>query len=150
MSQETPAPTLQELPDQRGRGHCVAMRMILPADVNVHGTVFGGAILSEYDLAGATAVRSFLGLSRITTRHLEISFTKALYPGDVFTIYARLERLGETSVTVHLEGWRTSAENEDERFSEVKVIFVYINERGQPMRIPEWARERAEGFRCSP
>ncbi len=133
-------------PERAARGHCVAMRMILPADVNVHGTVFGGAILSEYDLAGATAVRTFLGLSRITTRHLEISFTKPLYPGDVFTIYARLERLGETSVTVQLEGWRTSAENEDERFSQVKVVFVYINERGATMRIPEWARERAALF----
>jgi acyl-CoA thioesterase YciA len=145
MSAPSPPPNTGELGEARAsRGRCVAMRMILPADVNVHGTVFGGAILSEYDLAGATAVRTFLGLSRITTRHLEISFTKPLYPGDVFTIYARLERLGETSVTLHLEGWRTSPDNEDERFSQVKVVFVYINERGAPMRIPEWARERAE------
>ena len=129
------------------RGHCVAMRMILPADVNIHGTVFGGAILSEYDLAGATAVRQFLGLSRTTTRHLSIDFTKALYPGDVFTIYARLEKIGRTSVTVHLEGWRTSSENEEERFSDVTVVFVYINERGDPMPIPDWARERAEDFK---
>ena len=128
------------------RGQCVAMRMILPADVNVHGTVFGGAILSEYDLAGATAVRSFLGLSRLTTRHLEIDFTKPLYPGDVFTIYARLERIGTSSVTVHLEGWRTSADSQEERFSDVKVIFVYINEQGAPMPIPDWARARAARF----
>mgnify|MGYP000956555846 FL=1 len=129
------------------RGHCVAMRMILPADVNVHGTVFGGAILSEYDLAGATAVRQFLGLSRMTTRHLSIDFTKALYPGDVFTIYARLEKLGKTSVTVHLEGWRTSPENQEERFSDVTVVFVYINEQGDPMPIPQWARDRSEDFK---
>ena len=130
----------------KSRGHCVAMRMILPADVNVHGTVFGGAILSEYDLAGATAVRQFLGLSRMTTRHLSIDFTKALYPGDVFTIYARLEKIGRTSVTVHLEGWRTSPENQEERFSDVTCVFVYINEQGDPMPIPEWAKERADLF----
>ena len=139
--------TLQSTENPQRRGHCVAMRMILPADVNIHGTVFGGAILSEYDLAGATAVRQFLGLSRTTTRHLSIDFTKALYPGDVFTIYARLEKIGRTSVTVHLEGWRTSSDNEEERFSDVTVVFVYINERGEPMPIPDWARERAEGFR---
>ena len=133
---------------KKGRGQCVAMRMILPGDVNVHGTVFGGAILSEYDLAGATAVRLFLGLSRITTRHLEIDFTKALYPGDIFTIYARLEKIGTTSVTIHLEGWRTSPDNEEERFSDVTVVFVYINEQGHPLVIPEWAIERADSLRA--
>lgn len=148
-------PTLSTLADQviaelNERGHCVAMRMILPADVNVHGTVFGGAILSEYDLAGATAVRQFLGLSRMTTRHLDIDFTKALYPGDVFTIYARLERIGRTSVSVHLEGWRTSPDNYEERFSDVTVVFVYIDEQGRPIAIPEWSRERAKSFMVDP
>ena len=128
------------------RGRCVAMRMIIPADVNVHGTVFGGAILSEYDLAGATAVRQFLGLSRITTRHLSIDFTKALYPGDIFTIYAHLDKIGTSSITLDLQGWRTSPENEQECFSKVKVVFVYINEQKKPMPIPQWARDRAAYF----
>ena len=140
----------EEIVKQPWRGHCVAMRMILPSDVNGNGTVFGGAILSEYDLAGATAVRQFLGLSRITTRHLEIDFTKPLYPGDVFTIYARLDRIGTTSVTVHLEGWRTSADNEEECFSKVSVIFVSINEQGSPLLIPDWARDRAQSFIAGP
>ena len=125
------------------RGRCVAMRMILPADINGNGTVFGGAILSEYDLAGATAVRAILGLAQITTRHLEIDFTKALYPGDIFTIYGKVTHIGNTSVTISLEGWRTSSENEEECFSNVKVVFVNINERGLPMPIPQWARDRA-------
>jgi acyl-CoA thioesterase YciA len=130
--------------DVQNRGMCVAMRMILPADINGNGTVFGGAILSEYDLAGATAVRKMLGLAQITTRKLEINFTKPLYPGDIFTIYAKLNHIGNSSVAIDLEGWRTSSENEEECFSTVKVIFVNINERGAPMRIPEWSRERAE------
>jgi acyl-CoA thioesterase YciA len=119
------------------------MRLILPSDANAHGTVFGGAILSEYDLAGATAVRSMLGLSRITTRHLAIDFTRALYPDDVFTIYARLARIGSSSVTISLEGWRTSPESEEEQFSSVRCVFVHVNQHGEPMRIPDWARARA-------
>ena len=125
------------------RGTCVAMRMILPADANRHGTVFGGAVLSEYDLAGATAVRKFLGLSQITTRHLSIDFTRALYPGDVFTIYAELVRIGGSSVTLSLEGWRTSPEGFEERFSSVDIIFVYVGEDQRPRQIPESARALA-------
>ena len=129
--------------DKQPRGTCVAMRMILPADANSHGTVFGGAVISEYDLAGATAARKFLGLSRLTTRHLSIDFTRSLYPGDVFTIYAELERIGGSSVTIHLEGWRMSPEGFEERFSSVQVVFVYLSEDGRPRQIPEEKRARA-------
>jgi acyl-CoA thioesterase YciA len=58
--------------------------------------------------------------------------------GDVLSFYARLEHLGRTSMTVHVEVWaeRNPAAPYVVRVTEASLTFVAIDEEGQPRPIP--------------
>ena len=54
---------------------------MMPRDTNVHGTIFGGVILSQIDQAGAIACRA-CGVARVVTVSMkEVVFREPVYVG---------------------------------------------------------------------
>src|SRR5437763_6676446 len=79
--------------------------MAMPADTNANGDIFGGWLLSQMDIGGGIFA-SKIAESRTVTVAIEgMSFRKAVYVGDLVSVYGNLVRTGRTSVTVHLEAW---------------------------------------------
>ena len=73
---------------------------MMPRDTNVHGTIFGGVILSQIDQAGAIACRA-CGVVRVVTVSMkEVVFREPVFVGDVVSFYADVVRVGTTSITV--------------------------------------------------
>lgn len=78
----------------------------LPQDANMQGAVFGGWTLAQLDLAGAVPAR------RITAKTNERAVTKAvnhvefiapIFIGDKVDFYTEVDRVGKTSISVHIE-----------------------------------------------
>src|SRR3954469_5332486 len=88
---------------------CPALRTIaMPADANANGDIFGGWMLSQMDLAGSI-VATQTAKSRIATVGIEaMSFKLPVHVGDEVSCYAKVERIGKTSVTVSVESWARS------------------------------------------
>src|SRR3954453_14293331 len=84
-------------------GQLVMRVMPMPADANANGDIFGGWIMAQVDLAGAVLpVRIAKG--RIATVAVnEFVFKQPVSVGDLLSFYARVTRIGTTSVTVHVE-----------------------------------------------
>src|SRR5260370_9352600 len=79
--------------------------LAMPADTNANGDIFGGWLLSQMDIGGGIFA-SKVARSRTVTVAIEaMSFRKAVYVGDLVSVYGNLVRIGRTSVTVHLEPW---------------------------------------------
>ena len=85
------------------------------------------------DLGGGVAA-SKIAKSRTVTVAIEaMNFRKAVYVGDLVSVYANLVRVGRTSLTIHLEAWVI-------RRQELKSIlvtdgnftYVSIDENGRP------------------
>jgi acyl-CoA thioesterase YciA len=56
---------------------------MLPRDINAHGTIFGGVILSHIDLAGAIAASRQAPRNFVTRAMREVGSIAPVYVGDV-------------------------------------------------------------------
>jgi acyl-CoA thioesterase YciA len=114
-----------------------AIRVLaMPADTNPSGDIFGGWLLSQMDIAGATVAVERSG-GRVVTIAVEgMSFLKPVHVGDLVSFYAVIEKIGRTSVRVRIDAWakrgRTGAE---ERVTEGVFTYVAIDEdrRARPL-----------------
>ena len=84
--------------------------VMMPKDTNPHGTIFGGVILSNIDMAGAIAARREVQLrggnpaaSFVTVAINRVEFKKPVLVGDVVRFQTSLVRLGKTSVTIRID-----------------------------------------------
>ena len=112
--------------------------MPMPADANGNGDIFGGWIMAQVDLAGGV-LPSRLARGRITTVAVnEFVFKQAVSVGDLLSFYARVERVGRTSVTVHVEVYaeRNPADLHVVKVTEASLTYVAIDRSGRPRPIP--------------
>lgn len=118
-----------------------AIRAIaMPADANANGDIFGGWLLSQMDLAGAS-VAGRRARSRVATVAITgMSFRKPVYVGDEVSCYATIQKTGHTSVTVKVESWvrRSRGVDDDRLVSVTEGIFTYvaIGPDGAPRPVP--------------
>ncbi len=81
----------------------------MPADVNQHGDIFGGWIMSQVDIAGGViAARHARG--RVATVAVNsFTFKQPVLVGDLVTFFAR-SHARHTSVTVDVEVMRSATQ----------------------------------------
>ena len=109
---------------------------MLPRDTNAYGTVFGGVILSYIDLAGGIHARRQCPKKFVTKAMREVEFVAPVFLGDLVTFYTRTTRIGRTSITVdvavEVERLGPAGNKETHRVTEAEVVFVAVDESGQP------------------
>lgn len=100
-------------------------RILLPKDTNHRGEVFGGALLAEIDLAGAVEARKHTRHDVATVAIKEIEFKRPVKVGEVVTFFAKLVRIGTTSITVAVEV-ESSPDGSDALVSVTAAEVVYV------------------------
>jgi acyl-CoA thioesterase YciA len=121
-----------------GERELVLRVMPLPADLNANGDIFGGWIMAQVDLAGAV-LPSRIAKGRIATVAVnQFVFKQAVSMGDLLSFYAKVVRVGRTSVTVHVEVYaeRDPADPHIVRVTEASLTYVAIDKDGQPRPLP--------------
>ncbi|TXH51690.1 MAG: acyl-CoA thioesterase, partial [Burkholderiaceae bacterium] len=65
-------------------------------------------------------------------------FKQPVSVGDLLSFYARVERIGTTSITVHVEVYaeRNPANLQVVKVTEANLTYVAIDMQGQPRKIP--------------
>jgi len=117
----------------------LVMRVLpMPADSNANGDIFGGWIMAQVDLAGSVLpVRIAKG--RVTTVAVnQFVFKQPVSIGDLLSFYATVERIGNTSITVHVEVYaeRNPADVQVVKVTEANLTYVAIDAGGKPRPIP--------------
>jgi acyl-CoA thioesterase YciA len=106
--------------------------IMMPAQTNPHGTIFGGVILSYLDQAGAigarrAVVRAGGSLPFLVTVALnQVEFKQPVLVGDVVRFLTQVVRMGRTSITMHVS---VEAERGDQvlRVTEAEIVYVAID-----------------------
>jgi acyl-CoA thioesterase YciA len=118
----------------------LVMRVIpMPADVNSNGDVFGGWIMAQVDVAGGV-LPARIAKGRIATVAVnQFVFKQPVSIGDLLSFYATVERIGRTSVTVHVEVYaeRNPAKLHVVKVTEANLTYVAIDREGKPRLIPK-------------
>ena len=112
--------------------------MPLPADVNANGDIFGGWIMAQVDLAGAV-LPARIAKGRIATVAVnQFIFKQPVSLGDLLSFYARITRIGRTSISVHVEVYaeRNPANLQVVKVTEADLTYVAIDAKGQPRPVP--------------
>lgn len=112
--------------------------MPMPADANANGDIFGGWIMAQVDLAGSVQ-SARLARGRVATVAVnQFIFKQPVSVGDLLSFYSRVERVGRTSVTVHVEVFaeRNPANPCVVKVTEANLTYVAIDEQGRSREIP--------------
>ena len=119
------------LPDDQA---LVLRVMPMPADANANGDIFGGWIMAQVDLAGAVLPARVVKGRLATVAVNEFIFKQPVSIGDLLSFYAKVERVGRTSVTVRVEVYaeRNPANLHVVKVTEANLTYVAIDREGKP------------------
>ena len=118
----------------------LAIRVVaMPADTNAYGDIFGGWIMSQADVAGSTIAIQVAQGRVATVAVKEFRFLAPVLVGDLTELYARLERTGNTSMSVEVDVWAQGEPDPGSRRHVAHAVFVYVavDMEGRPRRLPE-------------
>jgi acyl-CoA thioesterase YciA len=107
-----------------------------PTDINANNHIFGGWVLSQMDIAGGI-VASHRAQGPVATVAIErMEFIAPIHLRDIISVYAEIERVGRTSMTVRIE----VIAHRDRGKTEVKVTeglftFVALDENHRPRAV---------------
>jgi acyl-CoA thioesterase YciA len=125
---------VEQCPTQAPSIRTIAM----PADTNPEGDIFGGWLMSQMDLAGATVAFDEAKGRCATVAANEIIFLKPVFVGDEVSVFCKVARVGHTSVTVAVEAWRRSREApQAERVTSGVFTYVAIGADRRPRPVRE-------------
>ena len=110
----------------------------MPADCNAGGDIFGGWVMAQVDLAGSVIPARYAQGRIATVAVKEFIFKQPVRLGDILSFYAKLTRLGRTSVTVKVEVYaeRLNIQGRYTKVTEASLTFVAITEQGEPRPLP--------------
>lgn len=116
----------------------VSRTIAVPADTNPWGDIFGGWILSLMDIA-AGSIAARLAKGSIATKAInDVTFDTPIFVGDEVSVYAEVEKIGNTSMTLNIYV-TIKRKGQDEELHAVKgkFIMVALNENRRPRPVRE-------------
>jgi acyl-CoA thioesterase YciA len=114
-----------------------ALRVVpMPSDANYTGDIFGGWIMSQVDIAGSIPAIE-LAKGRVATIAVNsFVFKQPVMIGDVVSFYAKVVRIGRTSITVDVEVYaRRRALLEVVKVTEATLTYVAVDEERRPRAV---------------
>ena len=76
------------------QGELCIRTLAMPADTNGNGDIFGGWLLSQMDIAGGVFASKVTKSRNVTVAIEAMNFRKAVYVGDLVSVYGKLVRVG--------------------------------------------------------
>ncbi|MDR1375346.1 MAG: acyl-CoA thioesterase [Holosporaceae bacterium] len=103
----------------------VSRTIAVPADTNPWGDIFGGWILSLMDIA-AGSIAARLARGSVATKAISnVSFDIPIFVGDEVSVYAEIDKIGNTSMTLTVYV-TIKRKGQDEEMDAVKGSFVMV------------------------
>ena len=124
-----------KLPDEQPVLRIVPM----PADTNAHGTIFGGWVMAQVDIAGSIPAWDRAQGPVVTVAVNSFVFKEPVFVGDIVSFYARVLKVGRTSVTVDVEVYaqrKLARDREVVKVTEAQLTYVAVDESRRPRPIP--------------
>lgn len=129
LSDKPPDPATPAAP----RGELSLRTLAMPADTNQNGDVFGGWLLGQMDIGGGIFASKQAKARTVTVAINAMTFRKPVFVGDVVSVYASLQRVGRTSITVGLQAWVLRRDEQAEiMVTDGTFTYVAIDDQGHP------------------
>ncbi len=123
---------------EQPRGELSLRTLAMPRDANPSGDIFGGWVISQMDIAAGMAA-SLRSQGRAATVAIDgMVFELPVYVGDILCVYTDIERVGRSSMTIHVEAFALRGRmGERVKVTEGKFTFVAIDDARKPRAVPK-------------
>lgn len=107
----------------------------MPRDTNALGTIFGGVIMAQIDLAAAVEAHKHHGGRVVTVAMDKVEFKHPVYVGDAVSFFTEKVRIGSSSITIRVQVWaqRRFGGGRSEYVTEAQVTLVAVDGQGRPV-----------------
>ncbi len=113
-----------------------SVRIMMPADANIRGNVFGGAIMRYMDEIAAVVAFRHARRNVVTASIDRMNFIAPVYLGNLLVLKASVNYVGKTSMEI---GVRMEAENlvtgEVTHAGSCFLTYVALDDKGRPTAI---------------
>ena len=118
-------------------------RVMMPRDTNAVGTIFGGVILAEIDLAAATEAHRHHSGMVVTVSMDKIDFKAPVRVGDLVSFFTETLRIGRSSIKTKVSVWasRRFGDGTQDYVTEAEVTMVAVDENFKPIPVTESGNE---------
>lgn len=122
----------------------ITTKLAMTMDMGVSGNLFGGRMLAILDEAAAAYAAQICDCPRVLTKKIEeVIFESPVKVGNLIKVYAEVEKIGTTSITIKLEARRVNVHTGQEKnVCSTKMVFVRIDEDGMPVPISDSVKSR--------
>ena len=120
--------------------HVLVLKVMpLPGDANANGDIFGGWVMAQMDLAGSVLPARYAKGRMATVAVNEFIFKQPVRVGDILSFYAKMERIGKTSLTVNVGVYAERFDNQGTyiKVTEARMTYVAIDDQGRPRPVPQ-------------
>jgi acyl-CoA thioesterase YciA len=118
------------------RGELTLRTLAMPADANPAGDIFGGWVMSQMDIGSALCAVDRTRSRVVTAAVDRMSFIAPVHVGDVLCVYAEVDKVGRTSLNIHVEAWvLRDKQGERVQVTQGTFIFVALDDEGKPKTI---------------
>jgi|TARA_B110000091_G_C13590098_1_gene380242 acyl-CoA thioesterase YciA len=116
----------------------------MPKDANAGGSIFGGWIMSQIDIAGAVPALERAQGKIVTVAVNSIEFHEPIFIGDLISCYAEVIKTGCTSITIKVEVYaeRYLSNRQTVKVTEAELIYVALDENRKPRKLPDLGTEQ--------
>ncbi len=134
--------------NQKPDGLLVLRTLAMPRDTNPNGDIFGGWIMSQMDIGGGLLASEVAEGSVVTVTADKMTFLHPVCVGDTVCVYAKLLRIGRSSMDIHLEAWAKGLVDDfarDRRRVTTGLFrYVAIDKNHRPRPVPARARNKID------
>lgn len=109
----------------------------MPKDSNASGDVFGGWIMAQVDLAGSVPAVTHARGRVVTVAVNEFVFREPVLVGDLCSFYAKVVKVGKTSMQVYIEVFAQRRLQPDDvsKVTEAYITYVAVDENRNPRSV---------------
>ena len=135
-----------------GRQRELTMRFLAePTDVNYGGKVHGGQVMKWIDQAGYAAAVGWSGKYSVTVAVGGIRFVAPIRISDLVTVDTVLVYTGTSSMhfAVDVRARDPMGDGRERLCTHYVIVFVAVDEAGQPVPVPAWKPRSDEDRRLS-
>src|SRR5438132_6571868 len=122
--------------EDQPKGELVTQTIASPKETNPSGDIFGGWLMSQRDL-GSGILAAKPAKARVVTVAMEgMSFLEPVRVGDRVACYARVEKIGRTSMRIPVEVWATRYQTgEQAKVTHGVFTYVALGPDGKPILV---------------
>lgn len=114
-------------------GDLVIRVTAMPTDLNPYGGVFGGWLMCQLALGASSFVTRRTGFKAVVVAATDFAFPGVMAVGDELNVFAKVEKVGRTSMTIATRGIaRARASEAQTEVASGQFTFVTLDANDRP------------------